>query len=137
VSEGKYPEIRCCGGYPSDLPVNLPIKQPLTVFLSELVRMPPHELERFKASPVFPERIAAVHTIPREFRARAIGESECANLTASRWCQSSVCQKNIEDWHAALPNSQIVELPGQQHIAMDTAPDLFVREVQAFLTELD
>jgi hypothetical protein len=26
-------------------------------------------------------------------------------------------------------------LPGQQHAAMDTAPDLFVGEVLAFLTE--
>ena len=34
---------------------------------------------------------------------------------------------------AALPNSQVVILPGQQHIAMDTNPELFVREVQRFL----
>jgi hypothetical protein len=26
-------------------------------------------------------------------------------------------------------------LPGQQHIAMDTAPDLFVREVLAFSSQ--
>ena len=42
---------------------------------------------------------------------------------------------NIENWHAALPNSRIVVLPDQQHIAMDTAPDLFVSEVQTFLIE--
>jgi len=36
---------------------------------------------------------------------------------------------------SALPASQVVVLPGQQHIAMDTAPDLFVREVKAFLIE--
>ena len=41
----------------------------------------------------------------------------------------------IEAVYAALPNSRIVALPGQQHIAMDTAPDLFVREVTAFLSE--
>jgi pimeloyl-ACP methyl ester carboxylesterase len=34
-----------------------------------------------------------------------------------------------------LPNSRIVVLPGQQHIAMDTAPDLFVPEVLAFLAK--
>src|SRR5258708_40058617 len=34
-----------------------------------------------------------------------------------------------------LPNSRILVLPGQQHIAMDTAPDLFVREVLAFLAK--
>jgi pimeloyl-ACP methyl ester carboxylesterase len=34
-----------------------------------------------------------------------------------------------EYWHETLPNSRIVVLPGQQHIAMDTAPDLFVHTV--------
>lgn len=41
----------------------------------------------------------------------------------------------VEMIDSALPNSQIVVLPGQQHIAMDTAPGLFVREVLAFLAE--
>jgi pimeloyl-ACP methyl ester carboxylesterase len=41
----------------------------------------------------------------------------------------------IEPVNGALPNSRIVVLPGQQHIAMDTAPDLFVREVLEFLAK--
>jgi pimeloyl-ACP methyl ester carboxylesterase len=40
-----------------------------------------------------------------------------------------------EYWHETLPNSRIVVLPGQQHIAMDTAPDLFVHTVQNFFLE--
>ena len=36
---------------------------------------------------------------------------------------------------SALPNSTVVTLPGQQHIAMDTNPDLFVSEVLRFLLE--
>jgi len=34
----------------------------------------------------------------------------------------------------ALPNSRIAVMPGQTHIAMYTAPDLFLREVLTFLT---
>jgi pimeloyl-ACP methyl ester carboxylesterase len=34
--------------------------------------------------------------------------------------------------HAMVPGSDVVELPGQAHIAMDVAPDLFEREVRAF-----
>jgi pimeloyl-ACP methyl ester carboxylesterase len=34
-----------------------------------------------------------------------------------------------------LPNSTIVTMPGEQHIAMDTNPDLFVQEVVSFLLE--
>ncbi len=36
---------------------------------------------------------------------------------------------------AALPNARVVVLPGQQHLAMHTDPDLFVREVASFLSE--
>lgn len=36
---------------------------------------------------------------------------------------------------AALPNARIVVLPGEQHVAMHTDPDLFVREVVSFLSE--
>jgi pimeloyl-ACP methyl ester carboxylesterase len=39
----------------------------------------------------------------------------------------------VEMAHAALPTSQVVVLPGQQHLAMDTAPELLVREVKRFL----
>jgi pimeloyl-ACP methyl ester carboxylesterase len=33
----------------------------------------------------------------------------------------------------ALPNCEVVVMPGQRHAAMDTATELFVREVLAFL----
>lgn len=35
---------------------------------------------------------------------------------------------------SALPNVRLAELPGQKHTAMDTAPDIFLREVLAFFT---
>ncbi len=40
-----------------------------------------------------------------------------------------------ENVHRALPNSRVVMLPGQQHAAMNTAPELFLREVLALLAE--
>lgn len=40
----------------------------------------------------------------------------------------------IQQVNAALPNSTIVVMPGQQHIAMNTAPELFIKEVVRFLT---
>ncbi|MBE0411070.1 MAG: hypothetical protein IBX69_15220, partial [Anaerolineales bacterium] len=42
-------------------------------------------------------------------------------------------RETIEQIHAMLPNSLIVEMPGQQHVAMNTAPDLFVGTVLDFL----
>ena len=43
----------------------------------------------------------------------------------------------IEAVHAALPDSQVVVMPGQQHTAMNTAPELFTREILQFLTEAE
>jgi pimeloyl-ACP methyl ester carboxylesterase len=34
----------------------------------------------------------------------------------------------------ALPNCRVVVMQGQAHIAMNTAPELFAREVLSFLT---
>ena len=34
---------------------------------------------------------------------------------------------------AALPDARVVVLPGQRHVAMDTAPALFTAEVMNFL----
>jgi pimeloyl-ACP methyl ester carboxylesterase len=112
-------------------------------FVRDVVKMPSHELEQWRTTPVFPARVAVAHTIPREFRA-----VEDYQFEPERFQHLNVpvllllggdsppfFRKNIENWHAALPNSRIVVLPGQQHIAMDTAPDLFVNEVQTFLTE--
>lgn len=37
----------------------------------------------------------------------------------------------------ALPNSRVVVLEGQGHIAMTTAPELFIDEVLAFIREIN
>ena len=41
----------------------------LTIFMSEVVRMSPHEIELSKSMPAWPARVAAAHTLPRELRA--------------------------------------------------------------------
>jgi hypothetical protein len=35
---------------------------------------------------------------------------------------------------AALPTTRIAVMPGQQHVAMDTAPELFLNAVIGFLS---
>ncbi|HLV35050.1 MAG TPA: alpha/beta hydrolase [Spirillospora sp.] len=115
----------------------------VTTFLREIVRMPPHELDLLRASPVFPAMVAAAHTVPREQRAE-----EAYRFEPERFRHLNVpillllggdspqfARATIELWHAALPSSRIRVLPGQQHIAHYTAPDLFASEVKAFLRE--
>jgi hypothetical protein len=44
-------------------------------------------------------------------------------------------QRAIEAVHAALPESQVRILAGKQHAAINTAPEVFAREVVEFLTQ--
>jgi pimeloyl-ACP methyl ester carboxylesterase len=112
----------------------------LTTFIREVVGMPPHEFAPFRASPVWPARLAAAHTLPREMRA-----TERYTLDAQRFKalqtptlillggdSSQFFKAGAEAVDAALPNSRIAVMPGQRHIAMDTAPDLFLHEVLTF-----
>lgn len=114
-------------------------------FVRDIVRMPPHEIEQWRTTSIFPSRVAAAHTIPREYRAvegyqlmpERFQNMKVPALLLVGGDSPSFFQTNIENWHAALPNSQIISLSGQQHIAMDTAPDLFVNAVTSFLVRLN
>jgi pimeloyl-ACP methyl ester carboxylesterase len=112
-----------------------------TTFLQEVVRMPAHELKIMQESPAWPERVAAAGTLPRELRAH-----ERYRFNPDRFKTLNIPTllllggespkffgAAIEALHAAIRDSRVVRLPGQQHIAMDTAPELFVREIVSFL----
>ncbi|MCL4246807.1 MAG: alpha/beta hydrolase [Anaerolineae bacterium] len=119
-------------------------EEAVLTFLREVVRMPAHELESYRKLPAFPARIAAAHTIPREYYAadnyrlepNRFAHLKVPTLLLLGGDSSSYFRRNVEAWNAALPNSRVVVLPGQQHIAIDTAPDLFLREVMTFLSEV-
>lgn len=118
-------------------------EEAVIIFVRDLVRMPPHELEQWRTTPVFPARVAVAHTIPREinaveayqFQPGRFKDMNVPTLMLLGGDSPPFARENVENWHNALSHSRIAVLPGQQHIAMDTAPDLFVREVQAFLAE--
>jgi pimeloyl-ACP methyl ester carboxylesterase len=116
----------------------------VSTFMREIVQVPPHELEKLRSVPAWQGRVAAAHTILREIYALEqqppLDPSDLASFHIPTLLllggDSPAYQKaNTEALHAALPNSRIVVMPGQQHIAMNTAPDVFVREVLAFLKE--
>lgn len=109
----------------------------------EVVKMPEREIELQRSQPAHAARLAGMHILVHE--ARAV---ERYNFAATRYAGVTVptmllvggdspawAQQATQAIHQALPNSQVAFLPGQQHIAMDTAPDLFVREVKRFLNE--
>lgn len=117
-------------------------EQALLLFFRDIVKMPPHEITAAQALPTWPARVAAVHTIPRElqsldsytFDPERFGSMETPTMLLLGGDSPPPMRTIAETLHAALPNSQIVVLPGQQHVAMRTAPDVFVQAVVKFLT---
>jgi pimeloyl-ACP methyl ester carboxylesterase len=113
----------------------------LTTFLGELVGMSPHEIEQMRSSPAWPARLAAAHTLPREswaeerytFDAQRFKVLQTPTLLLTGGDSPQFLKAATEVVDSALPNSRIAVMPGQQHIAMYTAPDLFLHEVLSFL----
>lgn len=115
----------------------------ISTFFREIVKMPEQELEMLRSLPAWKARVAAAHTIPREMRAdknykflpeRFKGLHVPALLLLGG-DSPSFFTKAIEAVHQALPNSRIAVMPGQQHTAMNTAPELFTTEVLRFLLQ--
>jgi len=115
----------------------------LEVFLREVVRMPEHELDAFRQLPMWRVRIPLAPTISREvaidrtyrFNAEKFVNVQVPTLLLLGGDSPQLFRQAVERIDAALPNTRVVILPGQQHMAMDTHPELFLREVLQFLLE--
>lgn len=115
----------------------------LEVFMREVVRMPEHELETYRQLPMWKVRIQLAPTIPRElaidrtyrFDPDKFAKFRLPVLLMLGADSPPLFRQATEVVDSALPNSTVVSLPGQQHIAMDMNPDLFVSEVLQFLME--
>lgn len=113
------------------------------LFFREVVRMPEQELEAYRQLPVWKVRVQLTPTIPREmtidrtysFNAEKFANFQVPTLLLLGGDSPPLFKQAIELVDSILPNSQVVILPDQQHIAMDTNPELFVREVLQFLLE--
>jgi pimeloyl-ACP methyl ester carboxylesterase len=115
----------------------------VTTFLQDIARVPPHEMEILRSASSWPARVAAAHTILREMRgsneyvfepARFTGLATPALLLLGG-DSPAFFKAAIEAVHAALPKSRVVVMPGQQHTAMNSAPELFIRALLQFLAE--
>ena len=113
--------------------------------MRDIVRVPPHEMEIMRSAPSWSARVAAAHTILRELRGsnEYVFEPErFRSLTTPTLLllggdSPPFFGAGIEAVHAALPNSKVRVMPGQQHTAMNTAIELFTHEVCKFLAQED
>jgi len=115
----------------------------LVTFQQEIVRVPPHELALLRSSPSWSARIATAHTLLRElrganayvFEATRFRDLQIPTLLLLGGESPAYFKTAIEAVHAALPVSQVRIMAGQQHAAINTAPELFTREVVEFLAQ--
>jgi pimeloyl-ACP methyl ester carboxylesterase len=114
----------------------------VTTFLRDVVRMPADELEAVRRDPSWNGRLAAAHTIPRELRIadayvpdfsrfRSIG---CPTLLLVGGDSPPFLVEPSRRLHETITGSQMTTMPGQQHVAMTTAPDVFLAAVLDFVT---
>jgi pimeloyl-ACP methyl ester carboxylesterase len=136
--------------YPPDVPGRMQalidrgeLEEGLLVFFREVVQMPEHELETYRKLPVWQARIRLAPTIAREmegernysFEPGRFSRLAVPTLLLVGGASPPLFRNAVDALHSALPGSRVRVMPGQQHIAMDTAPDLFLEEVLGFFLE--
>jgi pimeloyl-ACP methyl ester carboxylesterase len=111
----------------------------LELFFRRALQLDDAAIDGMRGTPLWQARLAAVHTLPREVVAASdfrpgdlrafgpklrllLGTESPAHLHASTRAA-----------HAAAPGSELRDLPGHAHNAMDADPALFVAEVDAWL----
>jgi pimeloyl-ACP methyl ester carboxylesterase len=107
-------------------------EEAVTVAFRERVGLSPAGIDALRQLPSWASRIAAAPTVPRELEldaTLAFDPATCGDLTVPTLLllgeRSPAGQRSIV--HAideALPNSRIAVLPGQDHMAQATAPEL-------------
>jgi len=113
----------------------------LLTFFREVVRLPEPQLEVMRTQPAWAGRLAAAHTITREIRLEAEYRPDLERLrtiaTPSLLLlggdSPAYFGEATRQLNSVLSNSRIHEMPGQQHVAMDTIPDEFVQIVASFI----
>jgi pimeloyl-ACP methyl ester carboxylesterase len=136
--------------YPAHLPAQMDdlidqgeLEAALELFFREVVHMPDYEFEKYRRLPVWKTRVQLAPTIPREmtidrtyrFIPEKFAHLQVPTLLLLGGDSPPIFRQATELVNSALPNSRILVLPGQQHIAMDTDPEMFVAEVQRFLLD--
>lgn len=114
----------------------------LVAMYRDLVAMPAEEIALLRAQrAAWDTRLRNVPSLPRELRGEAgyvfVPERFAVMRTPTLLLVGGESPQrewdNARGVAAALPDARVVALPGQQHAAMYTAPELFVREVLRFL----
>ncbi len=125
-----------CDGMESLLESNRP-EAALVFFMSKIVGISDREIAIAKIQPDWKARVSAAQTIPREIRALAHYKYSAESFRSIRVPTTLFVggespqpfKTMVLKVQATIPNSKVVALPGQGHIAMRTAPDMFAEQI--------
>lgn len=117
----------------------------LVLLFEEIVELSPEQIDDLRSAPNWPVRVNMAHVVYRESDAENEYTFDAARFTdmttPTVLLSGSESPQSVKDATGAvddgLPNSRIVILEGQGHIATTTAPELFVDEVLASIRELN
>ena len=118
-------------------------EQALVHFYREIVGTPPAAIEAYRTSSDWSVRVEAAPTVVREERARKGYEFDATRVAELRSPTLLLYGEESDPFFEdvthvlddTLPNSQVTVLTGHGHGAINTAPELFLEEVSAFLGE--
>lgn len=114
----------------------------LVAFLRDEANIPPEEIDLLRSQgDAWAMRLQNAPTVPREIRATVrygfeperFRRMQTPTLLLVGEDSRPLELENARAVAAALPDARVVVLPGQQHVAMYTAPEIFVREVVRLL----
>lgn len=116
----------------------------LALFFREVAGVPASELEALRSAPNWSARVEAAPTVLRETEAPTTYEfdpSRFADVTQPTLLllggeSPRYLTDATEALAEALPNARVAVLDGQGHVAMNTAPELLVRELLEFTDAL-
>ncbi len=135
------------GGFPEELLTRLDLavaredrEAIMKAFCEEVVQMRAGDIAALRASPAWPARLAAAHTIPRELR--TVGTFKLSSVHPERISTPTLLLHGADSPEffkvsmarlaELIPNAKSVALEGQQHVAMDTAPQMLAKLVIDF-----
>lgn len=114
----------------------------LGAFFRDVVGMPDDQIEKLREDPSWPARVASAHTALREmaedtyeFRPERFAKLNVPTLLLIGETSPDKLASPSRALHAALPESRLAILTGQGHVAMTTAPAVFLDAVLGFLSE--
>ena len=113
----------------------------LETFMREVVGMDDAAMARFRADPVWPLRVAAAHTIPRELDAElsaaasldALGAVAVPVLQLLGTASVPAFREATAALDARLARGSVARIEGAAHAAHHTHPEAFVAAVEASL----